>query len=284
MAFRRSNRNIKKPTTQNNLSSMKVVSWTEGDLVWARVSGYPYWPGIVVAEPNRRRFIKDGKVHVQFYGDKGSHCFLEQTRVRHFDKNDQLCCSRWAFAPSKILYLTTVNLAKFTAPYKLLDNKLLDKLLKKIFGTLGGSSGRHNLDQLLDKLKIRVLYDEGLGVRDMGGGSGVLLKLARWVGPGPTLTIGPACFSPTTGVTSHRAAALSDLPQLSILFYECNLLKYQQPRTTQDDSYPHTPTFPESRSASVARQDSLAIYIIVPCSNRGLREKMGLHALPPSLR
>nr|CAD7258179.1 unnamed protein product [Timema shepardi] len=121
MAFRRSNRNIKKPTTQNNLSSMKVVSWTEGDLVWARVSGYPYWPGIVVAEPNRRRFIKDVLLKVGICG--------LQNPVPNYHKPGQIH--------------STIQTAR--------------QALKKKFGRLGGSSGRHDLDQLLDKLKLEVI-------------------------------------------------------------------------------------------------------------------------------
>nr|CAD7432391.1 unnamed protein product [Timema monikensis] len=82
------------------------------------------------AEQQQVGTVERGKVHVQFYGDKGSHCFLEQTRVRHFDKNDQL-------------------------EYKVIDNQVIDtseQICKKdqLLDTQNqhGPSDRHKLDHL----------------------------------------------------------------------------------------------------------------------------------------
>ncbi|PSN42109.1 hypothetical protein C0J52_02967 [Blattella germanica] len=59
-------------------------SWKPGDLAWARVSGYPYWPCMIALEPGSEVFTRSLnrgantllQIHVQFFGDNGRRSWL----------------------------------------------------------------------------------------------------------------------------------------------------------------------------------------------------------------
>lgn len=38
-----------------------VVAWTLGDMLWAKVSGHPWWPCVVSPDPDLHQFTK----HIQ---------------------------------------------------------------------------------------------------------------------------------------------------------------------------------------------------------------------------
>lgn len=44
-------------------------SFSEADLVWAKLDGYPYWPGLVCRHPTRETVQEKDKIHIQFFDD-----------------------------------------------------------------------------------------------------------------------------------------------------------------------------------------------------------------------
>ncbi|XP_049778500.1 histone-lysine N-methyltransferase NSD3 [Schistocerca cancellata] len=65
-------------------------SWEAGDLVWARVYGYPFWPALITLDRELQGFTKNkaiGRVlsqphlHVQFFKDQGRHSWLPYSSV-----------------------------------------------------------------------------------------------------------------------------------------------------------------------------------------------------------
>ncbi|XP_044753544.1 uncharacterized protein LOC123312969 [Coccinella septempunctata] len=72
----------------NNIK--KVHEFKVGDLVWGKIGNYPYWPGLVVEDPETSDFKKIRLLrttpyyHVRFFGDKGKrawtlHCIPFET-------------------------------------------------------------------------------------------------------------------------------------------------------------------------------------------------------------
>ncbi|KAF7992681.1 hypothetical protein HCN44_005025 [Aphidius gifuensis] len=93
----------KMEVVDNNDKSItgKSIKWSVGQLTWAHISHYPYWPCIITLEPNTDIFTKEKSVgrrkvatliHVQYFGDKGRHGWvseswiMEYTGIDHFNK------------------------------------------------------------------------------------------------------------------------------------------------------------------------------------------------------
>ncbi|XP_021923850.1 histone-lysine N-methyltransferase NSD2 isoform X3 [Zootermopsis nevadensis] len=72
---------------------MSGCDWVIGDLAWARVSGYPFWPCMIALDPQQRIFTKTTvrgnftlrSLHVQFFGDNGRRSWLFSNCVIHFE-------------------------------------------------------------------------------------------------------------------------------------------------------------------------------------------------------
>ena len=49
-----------------------------GDVVWARLEGYPWWPSMVCVDPNSKGavYTRLGKIHVQFFDSTSSHAWV----------------------------------------------------------------------------------------------------------------------------------------------------------------------------------------------------------------
>nr|XP_006824465.1 PREDICTED: enolase-phosphatase E1-like [Saccoglossus kowalevskii] len=65
--------------------------YTIGSLVWAKMQGYPWWPGLLEEDPDTRSFYEtDGvsrypaKYHVVFFGDNVSRAWVRSTSVEVF--------------------------------------------------------------------------------------------------------------------------------------------------------------------------------------------------------
>ena len=62
---------LKAKTPTNSVSSSKLVA---GSLVWARLTGYPWWPALVCKHPTQakveRKVQGQVEVHVQFLGEQ----------------------------------------------------------------------------------------------------------------------------------------------------------------------------------------------------------------------
>ncbi|KAJ9585197.1 hypothetical protein L9F63_003000, partial [Diploptera punctata] len=64
--------------------NIPACDWVVGDLAWARVSGYPFWPCMIALDPEKGIFTKiitRGNIsflnlHVQFFGDHGRRSWL----------------------------------------------------------------------------------------------------------------------------------------------------------------------------------------------------------------
>ena len=46
-------------------------AWAEGDVVWAKVKNYPWWPAVICADPKTGSVqnVKTQKIHTSYYGD-----------------------------------------------------------------------------------------------------------------------------------------------------------------------------------------------------------------------
>lgn len=67
--------------------------FSEGDLVWAKLEGHPWWPSLVGKAPSsstHHRLDKDKKsseIHVHFFGHPPSRAWIKEKYVKEFDKN-----------------------------------------------------------------------------------------------------------------------------------------------------------------------------------------------------
>lgn len=67
-----------------------------GDIVWAKVGAFPYWPSLITNDPHTQVYSKSlpGRTtrlsyHVNFFGDKGRRSWIPQTHLFYFvSKND----------------------------------------------------------------------------------------------------------------------------------------------------------------------------------------------------
>ena len=65
-----------------------------GDLAWARIGHYPFWPGIITIEPNSskkytRVLKKHGSLrreyHLQFFEEPVQRAWVEQSNIIKFE-------------------------------------------------------------------------------------------------------------------------------------------------------------------------------------------------------
>nr|XP_006822603.1 PREDICTED: DNA mismatch repair protein Msh6-like [Saccoglossus kowalevskii] len=49
-----------------------------GDIVWTKLDGYPWWPGLVCSHPTQNVFFKGGKIHVQFVDETKSRAWIKE--------------------------------------------------------------------------------------------------------------------------------------------------------------------------------------------------------------
>ncbi|XP_071441808.1 histone-lysine N-methyltransferase NSD2 isoform X2 [Hetaerina americana] len=65
--------------------------WLVGDLVWSHIRGHPFWPSIVVHEPEQGIYIKNvGKMkmshfHVRFFGDNARRSWIRSKQMISFN-------------------------------------------------------------------------------------------------------------------------------------------------------------------------------------------------------
>ena len=107
-----------KNSSQNfNSSSSSGLSltFTEGELVWALVKGYPYWPALVFADPasgetSRTVGWETTTIHVIFLCSKKQTAWVKDTNIVTFSRANQFahiledCSPQVAaqFRPSKL--------------------------------------------------------------------------------------------------------------------------------------------------------------------------------------
>ncbi|XP_077258296.1 nuclear receptor binding SET domain protein isoform X1 [Temnothorax americanus] len=84
-------------TSIEEISSPKVISpvvechWMLGELAWARVGNFPYWPCMVTDDPTTGQYYKLKVssrtymwVHVHYFGDKGRHSWVSAKMMMQF--------------------------------------------------------------------------------------------------------------------------------------------------------------------------------------------------------
>lgn len=50
----------------------------EHDLVWAKLEGYPWWPALVCHSPGENVFLKNNKIHVQFFDEPPTRGWVKE--------------------------------------------------------------------------------------------------------------------------------------------------------------------------------------------------------------
>uniref|UniRef100_A0A8D8S3R8 Probable histone-lysine N-methyltransferase Mes-4 n=1 Tax=Cacopsylla melanoneura TaxID=428564 RepID=A0A8D8S3R8_9HEMI len=67
---------------------MSKSEFSVGDLMWAKIGSYPYWPCIISTSPGTQNFQKPAKkgslVHVHFFGDNGKHSWVSSSALMEF--------------------------------------------------------------------------------------------------------------------------------------------------------------------------------------------------------
>ncbi|XP_035729731.1 histone-lysine N-methyltransferase NSD2-like isoform X1 [Vespa mandarinia] len=84
---------IASPKFDNNTAQ---CNWSLGQLAWARVGNFPFWPCVVTLDPTSLIFYKykaTGRsqllmIHVQYFGDKGRHSWVSSNSMIHFTNLD----------------------------------------------------------------------------------------------------------------------------------------------------------------------------------------------------
>ncbi|XP_077587656.1 histone-lysine N-methyltransferase NSD2 [Stigmatopora nigra] len=73
-----------------------LTSFSVGDVVWTKVSGYPWWPCIVTTDPERDHHVKsNGKsrsgplYHVQYFGDAPERGYIFEKNMVSFARESQ---------------------------------------------------------------------------------------------------------------------------------------------------------------------------------------------------
>ncbi|RUS83473.1 hypothetical protein EGW08_008789 [Elysia chlorotica] len=89
---RRSPNDRDKTSNASNKSSppakaTEANEFSEGDLVWAKLEGFPFWPSLVCNHPTEKVHYKGGKtkqIHVQFFDSPPSRAWVKERNVKPF--------------------------------------------------------------------------------------------------------------------------------------------------------------------------------------------------------
>jgi len=72
--------NLQKIDESGDASNVKEKDYVTGDLIWARLDGYPWWPALVCPHPTTKTHLKPGakpQVHVQFFDQPPSRAWIK---------------------------------------------------------------------------------------------------------------------------------------------------------------------------------------------------------------
>ncbi|XP_048728354.2 DNA mismatch repair protein Msh6-like isoform X2 [Ostrea edulis] len=70
---------------------VEVQSFKEGDIVWSKLSGYPWWPSLVCSHPTENTHVKQGKnpqFHVQFFDTPPTRSWIKAKDIIPFHGAD----------------------------------------------------------------------------------------------------------------------------------------------------------------------------------------------------
>ncbi|XP_069924072.1 histone-lysine N-methyltransferase NSD2 isoform X2 [Oryctolagus cuniculus] len=101
----------KEPCTSTGRDKDHLLKYNVGDLVWSKVSGYPWWPCMVSADPLLHNYTKlkgqkksARQYHVQFFGDAPERAWIFEKSLVAFQGEEQfekLCQESARQAPTK---------------------------------------------------------------------------------------------------------------------------------------------------------------------------------------
>ncbi|CAK6433357.1 unnamed protein product [Pipistrellus nathusii] len=101
----------KEPCPSTGRDRDHLLRFSVGDLVWAKVSGYPWWPCMVSADPLLHSYTKlkgqrksARQYHVQFFGDTPERAWIFEKSLAAFEGEEQfekLCQESARQAPTK---------------------------------------------------------------------------------------------------------------------------------------------------------------------------------------
>lgn len=55
-----------------------AVSYKPGDIIWAQLDGYPFWPGMVCDDPDKAICERPGEIHIQFFDKRPSRAWVKR--------------------------------------------------------------------------------------------------------------------------------------------------------------------------------------------------------------
>uniref|UniRef100_A0A8D2DER7 Histone-lysine N-methyltransferase NSD2 n=1 Tax=Sciurus vulgaris TaxID=55149 RepID=A0A8D2DER7_SCIVU len=101
----------KEPCPTTGRDKDQLLKYNVGDLVWSKVSGYPWWPCMVSADPLLHHYTKlkgqkksARQYHVQFFGDAPERAWIFEKSLVAFEGEGQfekLCQESAKLAPTK---------------------------------------------------------------------------------------------------------------------------------------------------------------------------------------
>ncbi|CAL1537586.1 unnamed protein product [Lymnaea stagnalis] len=87
---KKKNCTITEPNTAKSNNAKKGTETTDsslGDVVWAKLEGFPWWPSLVCNHPTQNTHYKGGKiaqVHVQFFDEPPSRAWIKAKNIKAF--------------------------------------------------------------------------------------------------------------------------------------------------------------------------------------------------------
>lgn len=69
------NKQNKRSTSKSDKSEAQIELY---DILWAKLEGHPWWPGLVCNHPTQGVFQHKDKCHVQFFGEPPSRAWVKR--------------------------------------------------------------------------------------------------------------------------------------------------------------------------------------------------------------
>lgn len=74
----------KREETTPNKVKLKGNDFKALDLVWAKLDGYPWWPGLVCDSPSEKTFMRKGQIHVQFFDNPPTRGWVREAFLKPY--------------------------------------------------------------------------------------------------------------------------------------------------------------------------------------------------------
>ncbi|XP_068210274.1 DNA mismatch repair protein Msh6 isoform X2 [Palaemon carinicauda] len=74
----------KQETSSPGTLKLKGLDVKVLDVVWTKLDGYPWWPGLICDNPTDKTFKRKGQIHVQFFDDPPTRGWVRETFVKPY--------------------------------------------------------------------------------------------------------------------------------------------------------------------------------------------------------